>query len=188
MQDTDKLRQLAKRMRALSSPRFKRALARNLAEEGVRLAGESFRTSTDPYGKPWKPAWRGGQTLRDTGRLQRSISYSDITPEGFKLGSNVRYARIHNLGGDIRAKTAKGLRFWLNDGYDIATAKTSLKTRKTNYRRTKPKARKRMVIVQKVTMPRRTFVPVQQTGGLGKWSDSFERVTRDLIKQALETP
>lgn len=58
-------------------------------------------------GRPerWKQSKRarkeGGQTLRDTGRLFRSIK-EQSTGTSAIVGTNVRYAAIHHFGGKIK--------------------------------------------------------------------------------------
>lgn len=66
-----------------------------------------FEEGRGPDGAAWKPSRRaaeeGGQTLVDTGRLQDSIvGASDAVSA--RVGTNVIYAAIHQLGGVIRAK------------------------------------------------------------------------------------
>lgn len=66
----------------------------------VRLC---FKTGTDPYGKAWaKINHRQGQPLRDTGRLNRSITHQ-VTSTGkdhaLEIGTNTVYARLHQFGG-----------------------------------------------------------------------------------------
>ncbi len=63
---------------------------------------ENFRVGGRPTA--WKPSERvrrkGGQTLRLTGRLMNSLTaFADDTGGG--VGTNVKYAAIHNFGGDI---------------------------------------------------------------------------------------
>lgn len=92
--------------------------ARRMADRQLLLetAGEALVSSTkkrfedgeDPNGKKWEPsgrAWREGsedggfgKTLSDTGRLRDSIDAITIS-DGVMVGSNVAYARIHQLGG-----------------------------------------------------------------------------------------
>lgn len=71
-----------------------------------------FREGKGPDGRPWVESWRakedGGQTLRDTSRLQRSINF-EAAHDKVAVGTNVLYARIHQLGGIIRARNAKFL-------------------------------------------------------------------------------
>lgn len=73
-----------------------------------------FETETDPTGNPWPASWRktmsGGRTLTDTAALVQSITY-EATDSSVAVGTNLIYAAIHQLGGTIRAKTTKGLRF-----------------------------------------------------------------------------
>src|SRR5207249_12102559 len=71
-----------------------------------------FRESRDPYGVPWAPLKLriGGKPLLHRGRLRSSITKSDVTASGFRLGSNLIYARVHQYGATIRPKRAKALR------------------------------------------------------------------------------
>lgn len=74
----------------------------------VRLG---FRLGRDPWGNPWKPLnplFRTGQPLRDTGRLQRSIT-SAVQGDAAVIGTNVRYARTHQFGATILPKSGKYL-------------------------------------------------------------------------------
>jgi phage virion morphogenesis protein len=57
-----------------------------------------FRAAKAPDGTPWLPLkTRRGQALRDTGRLQRSITW-EATDTQATIGTNVVYARAHNQG------------------------------------------------------------------------------------------
>lgn len=78
---------------------------------------ERFRKAEDPTGQPWatlQPWYQEmkkkhkGKILFLSGRLESSFSYS-ATNDSVTLGTNVRYAAIHQFGGVIRPKTAKGL-------------------------------------------------------------------------------
>lgn len=90
-----------------------------LAESLRSSTRERFRTQKDPDDKPWKQSVRaseeGGQTLTDSARLKNSIK-SEANASGFAVGTNLVYARTHQLGEKgrsvtIRAKTSKGLVF-----------------------------------------------------------------------------
>lgn len=75
----------------------------------VRLG---FRLGRSPYGQPWAPLnpfFRVGQPLRDTGRLQRSITHQVQGGDSVAVGTNVRYARTHQHGADIKPVNAKML-------------------------------------------------------------------------------
>lgn len=73
-----------------------------------------FEEETGPDGYRWPASYRamadGGKTLTLSGRLVRSMTHN-ATDENVEWGTDVIYAAVQNLGGTIRAKTAKGLRF-----------------------------------------------------------------------------
>ena len=68
---------------------------------------ERFEAEEDPQGKKWKPSARamagGGKTLDKESHVKDSIDYA-ATSDKVMVGSNLPYARIHQLGG----KTGKG--------------------------------------------------------------------------------
>lgn len=61
-----------------------------------------FREQRTPDGKRWKPSQRvereGGQTLRLSGRLQRSYTYQ-ADDSSAEIGTNVVYGAIQHFGG-----------------------------------------------------------------------------------------
>ena len=73
-----------------------------------------FETETDPEGNPWPDSLRklveGGRTLTDTARMVSSLTH-EPSDAGVAVGTNAIQAAIHQMGGTIRAKTSKGLRF-----------------------------------------------------------------------------
>lgn len=73
-----------------------------------------FETETDPEGNPWAPSLRklvaGGHTLTMNSHLVSSITH-EPSDTGVAVGTNIPYARPHQEGMTIRAKTSKGLRF-----------------------------------------------------------------------------
>lgn len=80
----------------------------------VTSAQQNFERESAPDGNPWPQSIRakqeGGKTLSDTLRLLKSITH-EAGPASVAVGTNVEYAAIHQLGGTIRAKTSRGLRF-----------------------------------------------------------------------------
>lgn len=78
---------------------------------------ERFENQEDPEGNRWQNSIRvnvqGGTTLTQTARLRNSIA-TTANEQGFAVGTNVKYAAIHQLGGTIRAKTSRGLIFKIN--------------------------------------------------------------------------
>lgn len=83
------------------------ALMESVGEALRSGAIERFDAEEDPQGKKWKPSARamagGGKTLDKESHLKDSIDYA-ATSDKVMVGSNLPYARIHQLGG----KTGKG--------------------------------------------------------------------------------
>jgi phage virion morphogenesis protein len=75
----------------------------------------NFRRGVSPDGTPWAPLkHRQGQPLRDTKRLQNSMTYSASNDE-VTVGTNVIYAPTHQFGATIKPKKGKFLVFKLGD-------------------------------------------------------------------------
>lgn len=83
------------------------ALMESIGEALVSSTLQRFQDEEDPTGQKWPKSKRaeqdGGKTLTDTSRLRSSIDYA-VTSSKVVVGSNVKYARIHQKGG----KTGKG--------------------------------------------------------------------------------
>lgn len=104
-----------------------------------------FEDGQGPGGVPWKKSRRaeeqGGQTLVDTGLLRQSITHQP-GPRGVDVGTPDKRAAIHQFGGRIEAKTARGLRF--NLPWEVKPGDDGWR------------------IVKSVTMPARPFIGVDQ--------------------------
>lgn len=72
--------------------------------------GRFLDTSTAPDGNPWPPSLRvlahGGKTLVLSHRLEDSITHNS-SDGGVEVGTNVVYAAIHQLGGEIAVRERK---------------------------------------------------------------------------------
>ena len=80
---------------------------------------ERFNKEQSPEGQKWKPLadatkrrkkrHKRGQMkiLHDTGELRRSIAY-EAENNSVKVGSVLKYARIHQFGGTIHFKKKRG--------------------------------------------------------------------------------
>lgn len=69
---------------------------------GVALKSDfdmGFRRGCSPRGNPWKSVLRGGQPLRDTRRLQGSLTVR-ATSDSTEVGTNVDYGPAHQEGVD----------------------------------------------------------------------------------------
>ena len=86
-------------------------LHENIGEVLISTTHERFRNGRTPNGSKWKRGLKGtGQTLVQSRLLRNSVT-KRFSREGVEVGTNVKYARIHQKGGTIRAKKAKFLRF-----------------------------------------------------------------------------
>ena len=92
---------------------------------GARLETSTkhrFETEKAPSGEPWKPSAasydRGpapgsvgnedrGQTLTETGRLRASITHNVRGSDAVAVGTNVKYAAIHQFGGQTKPRTIR---------------------------------------------------------------------------------
>jgi phage gpG-like protein len=63
-----------------------------------------------------------------SGRLARSVTFA-VEPNLVRIGSNVIYARIHQLGGAIVPKNKKFLRFPIGGGQFVFTKKVTMPAR-----------------------------------------------------------
>lgn len=173
--DTAKLDRLAKRMAKLAGAGFLVQLNKQLAVEAKDLALMAFRTARDPYGKAWKKAGRGGLTLQDTRHLMTSIEAQPAGRSGFTVGSNVEYARIHNEGGVIRAKSGGYLKFRVG-------GKRGGKTQRKGGRLGRGE---RWVQVRQVTIPERRFLPKAGRTLGPRWRNALLRTAKDVRESFL---
>lgn len=93
----------------------------------VSSTKKRFRDGKDPDGTPWAPVDRRGKPLTDTGRLRDSIEYA-VAGDTILVGSNLVYALIHQMGGEITPKNKKVLAFKVGDKTVIAK-KVTIKAR-----------------------------------------------------------
>ncbi|MCE7915418.1 MAG: phage virion morphogenesis protein [Nitrosomonas sp. PRO4] len=109
-----------------------REVMRDIATYGENSTRDRFKTGTDPDGNAWKPSLRvqekGGKTLIDSNRLLSSIT-SQSGNDFAEWGTNVIYAAIHQVGGEIRPKAAKSLFFKVADGTARRVKKVTIPAR-----------------------------------------------------------
>lgn len=90
-------------------------LMRGIAAVLMDAVEENFAQQGRPKWQGLKPGDRQGQILQDTGRLASSISPSSDATSAM-VGTNVKYAAIHQFGGQtrphvIRPKNKRALAF-----------------------------------------------------------------------------
>ncbi len=154
---------LIRNLQRLAQPGFARGLAANLGQAALNQIDESFAGQKDPWDRPWQPSIRaentGGQTLRKTARLQRSMTSKAalaISPQGFEVGTNVRYAATHQYGAIIQPTRAKALRF---------------------------KIGKKWVQANTVKIPARPFIPEPELSP--RWEQALEEAAEAYLKETL---
>jgi phage gpG-like protein len=134
---------------------------------------------------PWQPSMRvvrrGGQTLVDKGLLRRSFSAGRRWGADFaEVGSNVKYAAIHQWGGIIRqasrGQMVKDNRFI---GEKRALGKVNRKS-----------VGMRIIGARAITMPARPMLPVDAAGNLRPETERYVRLTieRHLLGQGQDRP
>lgn len=100
-----------------------RGLFENLGDYLAASTQRRFETGTAPGGAKWPLSIRakveGGKTLVDTGRLSDSI-VQETTDHSVAIGTDVVHAAIHQLGGTIKPKTKKALRFKIGKAWVTA--------------------------------------------------------------------
>ncbi|MBD1995307.1 phage virion morphogenesis protein [Leptolyngbya sp. FACHB-541] len=91
----------------------------DIGEEVLADVDESFETETDPYGIRWEPlsaytlSFKAQNTrilkiLQSTGRMRSSITYQ-ATASRVVIGTNVKYARKHQLGRGVPRRQFLGV-------------------------------------------------------------------------------
>lgn len=97
---------------------------------GSSIANEvrkCFKSGVSPWGDKWDPVARGGQPLRLTGRLNRSIQVNATTRYAV-VSTNVKYSKVHQFGATIVPIRKKILAFEIN-GRKIFAKKVKIKAR-----------------------------------------------------------
>ena len=109
-----------------------RLLMASVGEALVSGTIRRFNNEESPKGEKWEKSGRaiaeGGQTLSDTAHLRKSIDFK-ATPAQVMVGSNLLYARIHQLGGTIKPKKGKALKFKGKNGQDIFVSEVNMPAR-----------------------------------------------------------
>lgn len=134
-----------------------RGLYENIGAALVASTLQRFQTGVAPDGSPWPQSIRavaeGGKTLIDTARLMQSITYR-ATDHGVEVGSNVVYAAIHQLGGDIKqAAREQVIHFRRTRGGSVRFSKANKRAKF---------AQKVEIGAREIRMPARPFLGVDQ--------------------------
>ncbi|MFC4768739.1 hypothetical protein [Effusibacillus consociatus] len=116
--------------------------------------------------------------LIDKGRLRASIM-GEISPDGKKgiIGSDVKYAAIHEYGGVIKPKRAKMLAFQVQSGSQIVG--------KSGKRLKNPKKISKWVFAKKVTIKEKRYMrgTIERMQSSGKIESLFAAGVRQAIEK-----
>lgn len=108
-------------------------LLKQIAALGENTTRARFADEEGPDGEKWVESLRkqlhGGKTLTRDGHLGDSITSESSDGEA-RWGSNRIYAAIHQFGGEIKAKTSKGLAFTLANGDGVITKSVTMPARR----------------------------------------------------------
>lgn len=176
------MKELADKIRVLTSAGFKTELAQVLGAAAVFQVAYEFRSSKDPYGNRWEPLrYRKGKPLLKTGRMSTAVTTSP-TANGFRLRIATVYAPVHQYGGHVAPHSRiKPQVMWHNPktGRLVArTTKLTLVHESTSKHRTYGKG---------ITIPRRQMLPEADTGKLGPiWTKAFNVEAASLIRRRLQ--
>jgi phage gpG-like protein len=129
-----------------------------------------FRQGKSPKGTSWAPlkVRKGGQPLRNTGRLYGSIQVRRDGAGGIVVGSNLKIpgsgnslGAVHQFGMTIKPKTKPFLVF--------------------------PGMGKALIFARQVTIPARPFMPLDAAGAVAL-PPSWEKSALSAMAKALELP
>ena len=174
-----------------SAQRVINAAAKLASIEAESLVALGFRSSTDPYGEPWAPLkHRDGKPLIDTGRLRASF-HGRPTDDGFSIGTNVKYAAVHQTGGHVKGgRTVIAAR-----GRDWRFVSAGVFDSKGNQSRFNAKGRlaagkKKHVFTTRhisgaADIPARPMLPDAKRGWGPKWNERIRKSVLLAFKQVL---
>jgi len=128
-----KLARLVAHLGQIASGSLREVMIKAIAEEAVTQVKFGFEESRNPYGVAWQALkHRKGKPLLDTGRLRNSFTY-ELLPTGFRLGTNVVYARFHQYGTGGRKAASSRLQVTTKKGKFITFAKAGKKKKGAVY-------------------------------------------------------
>jgi phage gpG-like protein len=153
---------------------FYRALGPVMGDEAIKQIADGFIGMRNPYGDSWKPTWRGGNILRDSGQLKGIFTYQ-LKANGFEVGTTTIYAAVHQYGATIRPKNAKALFF------RIAVGRAGPIQKSKGGRRGPGSFDAGWVTRKSVTIPRRQMVPEGVAGPI--WDAAMQKAADGLVRR-----
>lgn len=99
--------------------------------ERLRASKGYQRIKKEETRRKWESEYlarSGGKILQRQGDLRKSIVIGKVTNTSVEVGSSLHYARIHQLGGEIRPKNRKALLIPVGNRY-LAVKKVTIPAR-----------------------------------------------------------
>lgn len=165
--DMKGLHDLERKLASIASGQARAEAIQVCAEAAMKVLDDEFRAGKDPYGNAWAPLkMRTGKPLLDTGMNLLGSLHPEVTSSGFTITTNFKGAAVHQYGATIRPTGAKALAFHGRG----KPSKSNPRGKRTG-----------MIFTQKVTIPRRQYMPEGTPGRA--WRDGLERAADTYIRQ-----
>lgn len=152
-------------------------LMREMAAAMADAVEENFAQQGRPDWMGWKSNayWgkrRGGKILQKSGRLAKSIT-SFSTNDEATVGTNVKYARIHQEGGEIKI-AARSQKAYYRQNKDGSLGNRFVKKSRANYEQWNT------IGAYKIKMPARPFLHLTEDD-VGRMEDTAEQYLKRIF-------
>lgn len=155
----------------------RRPLMGTLAAHMAYAVEENFLRQGRPEWQGWSPQYArqraGGKILQKSGRLAKSIVQQSDNHSA-TVGTNVRYARIHQEGGTINI-AARSQRSYHRQRRDGSVDNRFARKSRANF------AQWNTIGAYKITMPARPFLQLSEED-VERMEETAQRYLQDLIK------
>ncbi|MDE9466878.1 phage virion morphogenesis protein [Xenorhabdus bovienii] len=140
---------------------------------------ENFKQQGRPAWLGWSPAYAkkraGGKILQDTGRLASSIQQFSDNDEAL-VGTNVKYARIHQEGGTINRPARRQQAYYrMNKNGTVGNRFARKST--SNY------SELNTIPAHKIQMPARPFLTLAASD-----ADQIQTILERYLQRLMDTP
>lgn len=168
-------------LRSLNSKAWLGELAQRVSAGGMKLTADCFRTSTDPYGKPWAPLKRERpRDKRARLRAERRQQRTGLTPKRTRRGAKVLIdtGRMRaSAGASAMGATAKvTIPTWYAQFHQEGTVNHPFRRFKT-----KRLTKESMAREGTERMPQRMMLPSEERGLPPAWQSMLKRESQLFI-------
>ena len=151
-------------------------LMREMAAAMGDAVEENFAQQGRPAWMGWNPAYarqrRGGKILQKSGRLAASITQYSTNDEA-TVGTNVKYARIHQEGGEISIP-ARSQKAWYRQKKDGSVGNRFVKKSRSNFEQWNT------IGAYKIRMPARPFLHLTEDD-VEKMENTAEQYLKHIL-------